>query len=200
MTTPSSASLSITMARADARAHWDTTPAWFGFLRANDLDPRALEPFAGTIGVAPCRFTPPPRRFRFDPDGAPAAFFEVLGIEDGEMVAVDLVAFDVAHPTIFGTLEGCGVLLGADQIENPSSYLRGKPLLVHRVPLSWLRAGCRGLVVLDERSAGARLAGALGNLLAEDLAHARELHRLMGRAFPTSRIRVPASSIHRGAA
>ena len=53
MTAPSSASLSITMARADALAHWDTPPAWFGFLRANDLDPRALEPFAGTIGVAP---------------------------------------------------------------------------------------------------------------------------------------------------
>lgn len=200
MTAPSSASLSITMARADALAHWETSPAWFGFLRTNDLDPRELEPFAGTIGVAPCRFTPPPRRFRFDPDGADSAFFEVLEIEDGEIVVTDLVAFDVADPTIFGTLEGCGVLLGADQIENPSSYLGGRPLLVHRTPLSWLRAGCQGIVVLDERRAAARLAGALGNLLAEDLDHARELHRLMGRAFPTSRIRVPASSIHRGAA
>ncbi|QRG09278.1 hypothetical protein EZH22_14070 [Xanthobacter dioxanivorans] len=195
MTAPISASLSITLARTDALAHWETTPAWFGFLRANGLDPREIEPFAGTIGVVPCRFTPPPRRFRLDPDGADAAFFEVLAIEDGEIVVADLVAFDVADPTIFGTLEGCGVLLGADQIENPSRYLGDRPLLVHRTPLTWLRAGCQGVVVLDERRGGGRLAGALGNLLAEDLDHARALHRMMGRAFPTRRIRVPSASI-----
>lgn len=194
MTAPSSASLSITMARADALAHWDTPPAWFGFLRANDLDPRALEPFAGTIGVAPCRFTPPPRRFRFDPDGALAAFFEVLAIEDGEMIAADLIAFDVAHPTIFGTLEGCGLVLGADQIENPASYLGGRPLLVHRTPLSWLRAGCQGIVVLDERRAGARLAGALGNLAGEDEEHARQIARITAGMFSPRRIVFPRAS------
>ncbi len=194
MMAPSSASLSMSLARADALAHWETSPAWFGFLRANDLDPRELEPFAGTIGVAPCRFTPPPRRFRFDPDGAPAAFFEVLGIEDGEMIAVDLVAFDAAHPTIFGTLEGCGVMLGADQIENPSSYLGGRPLLVHRTPLSWLLAGCQGIVVLDERRGGARLAGALGNLAGEDEEHARQIARITAGMFSPRRIVFPRAS------
>lgn len=194
MTAPSSASLSITMARADALAHWDTTPAWFGFLRANDLDPRALEPFAGTIGVAPCRFTQPPRRFGFDPDGAFAAFFEVLAIEDGELVVADLVAFDVANPTIFGTLEGYGVLLGADQIENPSSYLGGRPLRVHRTPLSWLQAGCSGVVVLDERRAGARLAGALGNLACEDEEHARQVARITAGMLSPRRIVFPRAS------
>lgn len=200
MTSPRSASLAITLARADALAHWETNSGWFGFLRAHGLDSHALEPFVGTLGVAPCRFTPPPRRFRFDPDGTDAAFFEVVEVEDGEMVVTDLVAFDVVDPTTFSTFEGHGVLLGADQIENPSSFLGTRPLLVHRTPMAWLRAGCRGVVVLDERRAGARLAGALGSLLAEDLDHARKLHRLLGRAFPTSRIRVPAASIHRGAA
>lgn len=194
MTAPSSASLSITMARADALAHWETSPAWFGFLRANDLDPRALEPFAGTIGVAPCRFTPPPRRFRFDPDGALAAFFEVLAIEDGEMVAVDLVAFDAANPTIFGTLDGYGLLLGADQIENPSCYLGGRPMLVHRTPLSWLKAGCGGVVVLDERRAGAGLAGALGNLACEDEEHARQIARMTTGMLSPRRIVFPRAS------
>ncbi|MFG1379666.1 hypothetical protein [Xanthobacter autotrophicus] len=200
MTDASSASLPIALARADALAHWETTPAWFGFLRTEGLDPCALEPFVGTIGVAPCRFTPPPRRFRFDPAGGPATFFEVFEVEDGDLVVVDLVAFDITDPAVFATYEGRGTLLGADQIENPTSYLGGRPLQVHPHPLAWLRAGCRGVVVLDERRAGARLAAALGNLLAEDLDHARELHRMMGRAFPTNRIRVPASSIHRGAA
>ena len=194
MTEPSSASLSITMARDDAQALWDTTPAWFGFLRTNGLEPRALEPFAGTIGVAPCRFTPPPRRFRFDPDGADSAFFEVLEIEDGEIVVTDLVAFDGADPTIFGTLEGCGLVLGADQIENPASYLGGRPLLVHRTPLSWLRAGCQGIVVLDERRAGARLAGALGNLAGEDEEHARQIARITAGMFSPRRIVFPRAS------
>ena len=191
MTAPSSTSLSITMTRADALGHWDTTPAWFGFFRTHGLDPRGLEPFAGTVGVVPCRFTPPPRRFWFDPDGADAAFFEVLEIEDREIVVTDLVAFDVADPTIFGTSEGCGVLLGADQIGNPSSYLGGRPLPILRTPLAWLRAGCRGVVVLDERRAGVRLAAALGNLAGEDEEHARQLARMTAGMFSPRKILFP---------
>lgn len=182
------------MARDDTQALWDTTPAWFGFLRTNGLEPHEMEPFAGMIGVAPFRFTPPPRRFRFDPDGADSAFFEVLEIEDGEIVVTDLVAFNVADPTIFGTLEGCGVMLAPDQIDNPTSFFGGRPLPVHRTPLSWLRAGCRGVVVLDERRAGARLAGALGNLAGEDEEHARQIARMTAGMFSPRRIVFPRAS------
>ncbi|MFG1284849.1 hypothetical protein [Xanthobacter autotrophicus] len=194
MTDASSASLPIALARADALAHWETTPAWFGFLRTEGLDPRALEPFVGTIGVAPCRFTPPPRRFRFDPAGGPATFFEVFEVEDGDLVVVDLVAFDVTDPAVFATYEGRGTLLGADQIENPTSYLGGRPLQVHPHPLAWLKAGCRGVVVLDERRAGARLAAALGNLAGEDEEHARQLARMTAGMFSPRRIVFPRTS------
>ncbi|MFG1183267.1 hypothetical protein [Xanthobacter aminoxidans] len=170
------------------------------FIAHEALDLRLVETFAGSLTLARCAFSPPPRRFHLDPAGDLAVVVEALEIEHGERWIVDHVAWPNDRPSEFATAAGRTDLLGADQIDNLASFYGGRPLRVHRHPLSWLRAGCCGVVVLDERRAGARLAAALGNLLAEDLAHARELHRLMGRAFPTSRIRVPASSIHRGAA
>ncbi|MFG1222142.1 hypothetical protein [Xanthobacter wiegelii] len=170
------------------------------FVAREALDLRLVAAFAGSLTLARYTFSPPPRRFHFDPAGELAVVVEALEIEHGERWLVDLVAWPVDRPSEFATAAGRADLLGADQVDNPASFFGGRPLLVHRTPLGWLRAGCCGVVVLDERRAGGRLAGALGNLLAEDLAHARELHRLMGRAFPTNRIRVPASSIHRGAA
>ncbi|NMN58003.1 hypothetical protein FHT36_001905 [Xanthobacter sp. SG618] len=170
------------------------------FIAQEALDLRLVETFAGSLTLARCAFSPPPRRFHFDPAGELAAVVEALEIEHGERWLVDHVAWPVFRPSEFAMAAGRAHLLGADQVDNPASFFGGRPLLVHRHPLSWLRSGCSGVVVLDERGAGARLAAARGNLLAEDLDHARELHRLMGRAFPTNRIRVPASSIHRGAA
>lgn len=170
------------------------------FIVQEALDLRLVETFAGSLTLARCAFSPPPRRFHFDPAGELAVVVEALEIERGERWLVDFVAWPVDQPSEFATAAGRADLLGADQVGNPASFFAGRPLFVHRTPMSWLRARCHGLVVLDQRRAGARLAAARGNLLAEDLAHARELHRLMGRAFPTSRIRVPASSIHRGAA
>lgn len=170
------------------------------FIAQEALDLRLLQTFAGSLTLARCAFSPPPRRFHFVPAGELAVVVEALEIERGERWLVDHVAWPFDQPSEFATAAGRADLLGADQVGNPASFFGGRPLFVHRTPLAWLRAGCRGVVVLDERRAGVRLASALGNLLAEDLDHARELHRLMGRAFPTSRIRVPASSIHRGAA
>ncbi|UDQ88585.1 hypothetical protein LJE71_20455 [Xanthobacter autotrophicus] len=170
------------------------------FIALEALDLELVETLAGSLMLARCAFSPPPRRFHIDPAGELAVVVEVLEIERGERWLVDHVAWPIDRPSEFATAEGRADLLGTDQVDNPASFFGGRPLFVHRTPLGWLRAGCQGVVVLDERRAGARLAGALGNLLAEDLDHARELHRLMGRAFPTNRIRVPASSIHRGAA
>jgi hypothetical protein len=163
------------------------------FLSREALDLRLVEGFAGSLTLARCAFSPPPRRFHIDPAGELAVVIEALEIEHCERLLVDLVAWPVDRPSEFAMEGGRTDLLGGDQIDNPASFFGGKPLRVHRHPLSWLRAGCRGVVVLDERRAGPRLAAALGNLLAEDLDHARALHRMMGRAFPTNKIRVPAS-------
>ncbi|MFG1331141.1 hypothetical protein V5F41_07785 [Xanthobacter autotrophicus] len=170
------------------------------FIAHEAFDLRLVEAFAGSLTLARCAFSPPPRRFHIDPAGELAGVVEALEIEHGERWQVDHVAWPLDRPSEFATAIGHADMLGADQVDNPASFFGGRPLPILRTPLAWLRAGCRGVVVLDERRAGARLAAALGNLLAEDLDHARELHRMMGRAFPTNRIRVPASSIHRGAA
>lgn len=168
---------------------------WRDFLADEELDLEAVEACAGSLSLARCAFTPPPRRFRLDPTGEVAAIIEVLEVAAGERWLVDLVAWPIDRPSDFATAIGHADILGANQLADPAAFFAGRPLPVHRTPLTWLRAGCTGVVLLDEKRGGIRLADALGHLLAEDLHHARALHRAMGRAFPTRRIRVPASAI-----
>ena len=141
-----------------------------------------------------CVFSPPPRRFHFDPTGEPAVVIEALEIEHGERWLVDHVAWPIGRPSEFAPAAGRADLLGADQVDNPASFFGARPLLVHRTPLCWLRAGCSGAVVLNERRAGARLAGALGNLAGEDDEHARQIARITAGMFSPRRIVFPRAS------
>ncbi|MFG1275662.1 hypothetical protein [Xanthobacter flavus] len=164
------------------------------FITDQALDLRLVEAFAGSMTLARCAFSPPPRRFHFDPAGDLAVVIEALEIEHGEPWLVDLVAWPVDQPSEFATAAGRADLLGADHIGNPASFYGGRPLRVHRHPLSWLRAGCCGVVVLDERRAGARLAGALGNLAGEDEEHARQIARMTAGMLSPRRIVFPRAS------
>lgn len=164
------------------------------FLSREALDLQLVEAFAGSLTLAYCAFSPPPRRFVIDHSGELAAVIEVLEIVDGERWRTDLVAWPVDRPSEFASAGGRANLLGGDQIDNPSSFFEGRPLRVHRHPLSWLRAGCRGVVVLDERRAGVRLAGALGNLAGEDEEHARQLARMTAGMLSPRRIVFPRTS------
>ena len=168
---------------------------WRDFIAGEGLDLGTLQACAGGLSLARCTFTPAPRRFCLDPTGEVSAIIEVLEVAAGERWLIDLVAWPIDRPSDFATAIGHADVLGGDQLTNPSSFFGDRPLQVHRTPRAWLRTGCRGVVLLDERRGGIRLADALGRLLAEDLDHARALHRAMGRAFPTRRIRVPASPI-----
>lgn len=164
------------------------------FIAREALDLRLVGTFAGSLTLARCTFSPPPRRFHFDPAGELAVVVEALEIEHGERWIVDHVAWPNDRPSEFATAAGRADLLGADQVDNPASSYGGRPLLVHRTPLSWLRASCQGVVVLDERRAGARLAGALGNLAGEDEEHARQIARLTAGMLSPRRIVFPRAS------
>lgn len=164
------------------------------FIAQEALDLRLFDTLAGSLTLARCAFSPPPRRFLIDPAGELAAVIEALEMEHGERWLVDHVAWPVERPSEFAMAAGRADLLGSDQVDNPASFFGGRPLFVHRTPLSWLRAGCRGVVVLDERRAGARLAGALGNLAGEDEEHARQIARITAGMFSPRRIVFPRAS------
>ncbi len=71
-------------------------------------------------------------------DANPAAHVEHL---------VDLVAVDVDHPDRFWRRRGDAVVLGNAYLEVAGQDL--EPVPVYRNPLTWLRAGGAGIVVLD---------------------------------------------------
>ena len=66
----------------------------------------------------------------------------------------------------------------ADQL-NAASWALGDFLPVHRSALRWLKAKCRGVVILDHEFGFVMLRRALGPLEAEDEAHAFTIDRLI---------------------
>jgi hypothetical protein len=74
-------------------------------------------------------------------------------------------------------------------------------LAIHRNPLDWLRAGCSGVVILDHVNASACLSRKLGDLLAEDEEHARDLRMMLCQppVDPAS-IKFPRAIVRRAAA
>jgi hypothetical protein len=86
---------------------------------------------------------------------------------------VDIAAW--APPRPIHLLLGRGALLGAESVFAPNMTAG---LLVHASPLEWLRAGCRGVVVLDEHRARSLLYRAQP-LVVATVAHGRELRRVM---------------------
>ena len=125
--------------------------------------------------------------FTFDPLGEAFLVTSVLG-EDAE-TTVDFVGWSAREPEKFGSMyRTCGVL-GIDQLLNPATYVDGAPCLIWRTPLNWLRAGCKGAVILDADMAKNPLRAAPGLLAAETLEHARQL--VAAGLLPKSRLVVP---------
>jgi hypothetical protein len=107
----------------------------------------------------------------------PNAFGEfacILPAFDGEGL-VDLVAWSPRSSRIASRLRIAG-LLGEGQAEGTAVNLAGTPLPVWRTPLHWLRAGRRGVVIVD-RLRAAHLLGGL-NVHTEDHDLARDLRGL----------------------
>jgi hypothetical protein len=112
-----------------------------------------------------------------------AFWFLVL---DQDREPIDIVAWAPARSRL-GSWLGRAWALGQEQVFRPRLDPDGA-LPIWRDPLGWLRAGRRGLVLIDLIRAADELSFA-GPLLAEDLDHAIELRDALSR--PAPRILVP---------
>ncbi|HEV2602993.1 MAG TPA: hypothetical protein VGU24_04955 [Microvirga sp.] len=164
------------------------TAELYELIRREGLDRRTIEAHAGLLVACPVKFLPD-RTFEMVDHGTSAAVIEAFDSDD--CTVVDLVAWPFNKPDRFATALGHAGGLGLARVRNPASFYGGRPLRVYRTPLAWLKAGCGGVVVLREESAFLWLSAALGDLAAEDLEHARMLHRVLHPFFDPSRILVP---------
>jgi hypothetical protein len=129
--------------------------------------------------------------FEVDNELGEAAFIIVVRDVDAK-TAIDLVAWPVKRPEIFGTYFEYAGLLGGDATINPASFVEA-PCPIWAAPLAWLQSGLRGCVVLNPRHAGPILAQAPGQFQCEDEEHARWL--IDTGAVPISKLLVPARGV-----
>ena len=110
---------------------------------------------AGMPGLAPVRQTRGDR-FEFADNGKPAIVIPCYDTIPGLLDANperhveelrDLVAVDVDRPNRFWRRRGKALVLGAAYLEIAGQEL--EPVPVYRNPLTWLRSGGGGIVVLD---------------------------------------------------
>lgn len=174
--------------RADlyAAAHYSRELA--SYLAANGLRFTDFAPFVGTMALTRCRYFKG-RRFDFDSEGRNSIVIEVLA-DDGETI-IDLCAWPVDVPDKHATACGVAKGLGGWHIANSATYFLDRPLRIWRSPLTWLRNGCQGAVILDESRAGLWLADALGPIAAEDVDHGRRLLSALAPWVPMQNIVVP---------
>lgn len=178
--------------------HADWTPSIAAHFKAHGIDDKLVLAHAGTAALLPCVFDGN-GYFDLDPEGETCLVFEVL--DEDAATTVDLCASSIADPRRFGSAVGGIPVLGMTNVTNPASWAFGKVLPVFRRPLSWLRAGCQGVVILHHSGAADCLARKLGNLLAEDEAHARDLRSMLCTPpVDPSSILYPRSAMRRTAA
>ena len=159
---------------------------WWSFIHQNKIDPAALEPHCGTIGVALCKSLETSNGdtlFEFSSKGIPCVVIEAICFrrECGNInpYTADLVAWPLQAPNSFatalGTGEGCELLGAWSACSTDRSSLK-----IHRTPLAWLKAGCEGCVVLKQEGGGFWLNKAWGPFVCEDAEHAHEVSELLG--------------------
>ena len=163
----------------------------FDYFQGHNLDPLICADFAGMGAVGPIvdcgngRFD-----FCEDHQDAFMAFVCEAIDADGESV-IDLVAWPVDRPAHVLTMFGrCG-LLGLWEAVSAAGTVFNSPLPVHRTPLDWLKAECRGAAVVIPRLAGPLLLDISAGIAACDLRHGRELKTMLDAATPRTRIVVP---------
>ena len=107
--------------------------------------------------------------FDLDFDGTDAL---IIGCINGDHL-LDFVATDIKQPNRFARMERRIWWLG----QNFDYYDISAPLPVWRNPLTWLRNGADGIVILDWGAAFWHLNHR--KLIAEDEAHGRQIRKLM---------------------
>jgi hypothetical protein len=119
--------------------------------------------------------------------GEPAIVMIVRDVD--ALTAIDLVAWPIRRPNVYGTYFEYAGLLGGDAVINPASFIAA-PCPIWATPLAWLQSGLRGCVVLNPRLAAPILAPAPGQFQCEDEEHAQWL--IDTGAVPISQLLVPA--------
>ena len=107
---------------------------------------------AGGLAVARIRTTG--RLWVSEPAGMPAFILPVWdgpapsiysGVENP--VLIDMIAWRPDDPARWWYRTGEGAVLGVDHLD--LAHTEAWPISLHRTPLDWLRAGCRGAILLD---------------------------------------------------
>ncbi len=104
-------------------------------------------------GLAVARIGTTGRLWMPEPTGTPAF---VLPVWDGPApsiycgvetpMLIDMIAWSPDDPTCWWYRTGDGDALGIDNLD--LAHVEGWPISLHRAPLDWLRAGCRGACLL----------------------------------------------------
>ncbi len=106
---------------------------------------------AGSVAVA--RISTTGRLWMPEPTGTPAFILPVwagpapsiyYGVENP--VLIDMIAWRPNDPSQWWYRTGEGGALGIDNLD--LAHTEGWPISLHRTPLDWLRASCRGAVLL----------------------------------------------------
>jgi len=129
--------------------------------------------------VVPVRVEYPDTPESTDPEAAIAA---------GDII--DLVAFEPQMGPHWALRTGNAEWLGACSPQ----YLEPAPVILHRAPLDWLRAGCEGLVCLVRQPLEIlRFLIRFATVLVDDCAHAAELQAILDRPFLSPKILIQGS-------
>ena len=174
--------MTLTRMMAEARVDFieraDAGLLWLSYVRAEQLDIIQLAQRAIVVAVTHCRFFAP-QRFEFSDAGQLSAVIEVFGPDDETVI--DLCAWPLKTPEQFATLLGRAAILGSNALINPASWFADQKLRAWHTPLQWLKAGCSGIVPLEQSRRTHRMLGqALGQITCEDRLHCHELWRGSG--------------------
>jgi hypothetical protein len=118
-------------------------------------------------------------------NGIPDTGAMIFIVNDPISDAIDLAAW--APPRAPALWTARGSMLGA---ENLFGFRMREALEIHPTPIEWLRAACRGVVIIDPQKSADLLRRA-EPLQASSVAHGRALRRMLAARSP--RIVVPAS-------
>ncbi len=156
-----------------ARAGLESGREWLDYVRANCLDVAAIGGFVCGSAVLPIRQFPG-NKFEFAAPGNTPAFV-IVAYGECETDFLDFVAWPLSAPETVLSMFGRVGLLGGWNAVNAATYSLGGHLQVHRTPLAWLQAGCRGSAIVEARLAARQLFDLPGPCCGQDLKHSRQL-------------------------